>query len=1366
MLAGFLRVGDGDCTAEAGRQVRGLSRRDLSHDVCRLKCENATCLGYTYAPCERICTVYGNPTNILYEGPEGWRPLNGWGAIKSSSGRCGSACFLRKDPCPEYRIVSNGAYVPYPDFRFATNIQATCPTPFVGTLTLRCALGGVEILDGRCSKNCSGGESQIGSFNVPYTGMFHGAVQTTQCSESRAGALGSVSVTCNDGTVELVNGTCGFACQQGSVRAGSGIVEYPAMDHLVTRTLVCPTGYDGSVGVICNNGYVYVTSGRCNAHCEAGTVNITVGPINGTLLHGSIPHTSYATSLCKPSENLTGTVRVDCVDGEATMDESEGAAACYRQCHAGTVLDGIKAVAHPWMSNGTTANLACNEGFVGGLFVQCFNGTVSVLTGDCNQHCNGTARHVNEFLQAECEAGRGLCVNATVTSNGVTLPYGYMTHTESKELQCPNTSHTGVLNVTCLDGMVGYGGMCGRNCPGGMLSSRGTSMIYQPLKHGEEREVPCPLPWGESMYVRCYDSSTRVTGACGAPCLPGLYTKNGAQISYQFMNHSERRRYPCQPQFAVLSFSGSIEFECVDGLISSSGRCYPDCAEGTLENNGAEIFHADIKSEHNVTTRCEPGEEYGIVVVGCVQGLPKVIEGNCGAPCEAQTYMAPRVGDRPIVLEEIGHTAQRWYDCNPELSGRVHFKCDSGFLRIIEGSCGHRCPAQVQDVHGAMFTTSRMEHMEELNVSCTPPYTGVVDVKCAYGQLNVTSRCVRGCFAGYLNVNGAYVQYPQMLSGGRYQTGCPTGFAGEVLMECLDEVPYALVGTCYSHCQAGRWMAPEDEGSYPIEHNLIMFNQSQDIDCPTGWDGYVILRCENGALVKTFGGCYGSCMNGRMITRPGVQFRYAGLSHGEMTSSMQCPDGFVGSVRLYCNNSVVSIGMGGCPAHCTASGIDGATYGGMLHEEIADLVCPEFGALNVRCYDGEVNIISGACIYGCAAGAILDERNSSIEFIAMEHDGNATGVCSGDSTGFIRVKCNDTHVYADPLPGEKCFRHCLPKTVTTLDGSQVQTPYIYHGQMASIDCPAGKPGIIMVQCYDDNITFVEGWCGDMNCAGGEVLNGGAVVPYGTLNNGRTSVVPVSCNDGPSKGYLGEINFACSAGDTSILNITHFLPVLPEESPGVVNVTTLTAQEKESHDDEFFLLCQCCVPPDDPPAVADGLAVDFRVILYWAIGTAILGLIIATATGAIFMRGKAKISRIVPEPSPNKIADLKMLDAGPVPGGSQGPNPQPSSRGGHGRGSGRLAIQAAPTSPTMRTLPGPDSPSRMKALEGDPRRSLRTAAQTRAVRQQMAIEWRGDGLPPGSQDYRRKEFEEKRKKGVTPAAITYVGTLHGTVPPRS
>ena len=29
--------------------------------------------------------------------------------------------------------------------------------------------------------------------------------------------------------------------------------------------------------------------------------------------------------------------------------------------------------------------------------------------------------------------------------------------------------------------------------------------------------------------------------------------------------------------------------------------------------------------------------------------------------------------------------------------------------------------------------------------------------------------------------------------------------------------------------------------------------------------------------VKTFGGCYGSCVNGRMITRPGVQFRYAVL---------------------------------------------------------------------------------------------------------------------------------------------------------------------------------------------------------------------------------------------------------------------------------------------------------------------------------------------------------------------------------------------------------------------------------------------------------------------------------------------------------
>ena len=41
----------------------------------------------------------------------------------------------------------------------------------------------------------------------------------------------------------------------------------------------------------------------------------------------------------------------------------------------------------------------------------------------------------------------------------------------------------------------------------------------------------------------------------------------------------------------------------------------------------------------------------------------------------------------------------------------------------------------MQDVHGAMFTTSRMEHLEELNVSCTPPYTGIVDVKCVRGLL-------------------------------------------------------------------------------------------------------------------------------------------------------------------------------------------------------------------------------------------------------------------------------------------------------------------------------------------------------------------------------------------------------------------------------------------------------------------------------------------------------------------------------------------------------------------------------------------------------------------------------------------------------
>ena len=37
----------------------------------------------------------------------------------------------------------------------------------------------------------------------------------------------------------------------------------------------------------------YTILGRCNAHCEAGTVNITVGPVNGARDEANHPNPTF-----------------------------------------------------------------------------------------------------------------------------------------------------------------------------------------------------------------------------------------------------------------------------------------------------------------------------------------------------------------------------------------------------------------------------------------------------------------------------------------------------------------------------------------------------------------------------------------------------------------------------------------------------------------------------------------------------------------------------------------------------------------------------------------------------------------------------------------------------------------------------------------------------------------------------------------------------------------------------------------------------------------------------------------------------------------------------------------------------------------
>lgn len=537
-------------------------------------------------------------------------------------------------------------------------------------------------------------------------------------------------------------------------------------------------------------------------------------------------------------------------------------------------------------------------------------------------------------------------------------------------------------------------------------------------------------------------------------------------------------------------------------------------------------------------------------------------------------------------------------------------------------------------VYGATFLSPTLEHFNSSEVPCLTPFTGTVQMRCEYGFLNISSGCRQGCFAGNLTMDGgAFVRYPDLVSGDQFDLDCPDGYVGFARLECGDVVPFVQAGACYAHCPAERFY----HGIWDVEHDLIYHTDTVEIPCKEGFDGYVVLKCTAGTVTLEEGGCYKRCANGRFIVRMGITMRHARLAHDEVTPSMPCPEGYVGSVRLLCTNGIVSIGEGGCPSHCSSGVLQGSRYKAMLHLENASLMCPVAGTLQVSCVDGEVTQLGGLCYQGCEAGMLRDENGSSIMYPTIDHLGNVTGACGDGRSGYVQVNCSDGVAMLDALPGQRCFLHCTEGVnLTTSDGAIIYAPPIDHGQQVPVKCPA-TPGTVTVRCSDSVLYIGEGNCGPSNCAAGKLEVGQTKVPHPEINDGFETEAPSQC---PGE-YLGEAIFSCKNGTVEALNVSLVYPAIVGLEAVNFSVDNYSQEFLMERENEYFELCGCCIPPDPPPGSQPISGVDLRKIIFWAVGLAFVGVLASFCGGIWLMRPpkmpaklgklKRKMSRIAPSP---------------------------------------------------------------------------------------------------------------------------------------
>eukprot|EP00931_Biecheleriopsis_adriatica_P115458 TRINITY_DN91243_c0_g1_i1.p1 TRINITY_DN91243_c0_g1~~TRINITY_DN91243_c0_g1_i1.p1 ORF type:complete len:1344 (+),score=210.68 TRINITY_DN91243_c0_g1_i1:99-4130(+) len=1225
--ASFQRMGDGNCMTVHMMPLRGLSRMDLTHGQCRALCNTAVCLGYTYSPCERVCSLHGEPETFppLPE-PDSWGVMNGGGLIAQTDNACGSACFVRKANCDGGTMESAGAFLDYPSLQFGAKRTLDCPFPHKGAVQVACTPVGIVVESGRCLRPCESGLVRDDLFEVQYPPTLHGEYGVGRCPP---GTLGNMTIMCSDGEATHELGRCGTNCPSGSLKSGSASVQYTSLKHEEQTSLKCPRGWVGSVQVECVNAIVFAIDGYCNRHCDEGQVNTTSSGFDaptvvGWASHGELLHDNDVDGPCNStSDMLTGSLVLRCDDGNVSADYSQGF--CMRHCFPGTIGEGLRTVSHDIIPHGGNITVPCNPGFDGFFVLTCDDGLVIHSGGFCYMNC----------------------VAGTITSNAVTLPHGFITHGDNVTVECPRATHTGNITVECDDGYAKMvEGYCGLNCTGGAIPSNGALLVHPSLQHLEIKNFSCPLPHGSALEVRCYDGSIRYQGRCGRHCVGGSVTQNGAIVVYPDLGHGEVRSFPCGTLFAgALSFTGSLTVSCFDSAVTALGACFPDCSPAVIRNNGAKISTPFIPSDKFTTLTCEPRPAFGTVEVQCKEGFAVVVEGTCGLPCQPGYFSSVLTRYTDVWIEEVWHDTGVWKDCPEDLSGQIYVHCYDGILRVKEGQCGERCPSESLIVYGASFVSPSMDHLEVFQQPCLPPYSSVVNLNCTFGKLKVDSDCQKGCFAGTTVLpGGATVPFPDLQSGKTSEPECPEGYVGKITLECVDGSIEVQEGACNSHCDADRFIGPS---GWMVEYLPILHNDTQWQRCPIGFVGNVQLRCDAGVVSIAQGACPRNCLAGSKFVRDGVTMKHKALAHGEMTNDMRCPNAYEGMIRMQCDDSHVSVVSGECLKHCGPGTIQGAQYRNLLHDTEVSVVCPEVGSISIRCWDGGTTILSGACLYGCKKDQIPDVHGVPIAFSNFPHGTKVNGTCTDLGVGEVELACNDTVVsIIGTGVAARCQRHCPVQTTLSRDGTNVTTPYIPHLQQDAVECPGGA-GILSLRCTDSVVTVFDGVCGDENCKAGTVMSNAAVLEHPIINDGRKDG-PGDCGDD----FIGRPTFICRNGTTAVLDVSIIRQPL---IPGIDNESHI-GPEYDFEDIDRFLLCGCCKGVDKPD-VAPVLGTDTMPIVYWAAAVGGAGLLIALGSGLWIHKmrtPKPKLSQVAPKPedvakgapiSPQPIEDNPKLAIG-------------------------------------------------------------------------------------------------------------------------
>lgn len=209
--------------------------------------------------------------------------------------RASSTCRLSGECCAPGELLGDNASLAYPMLEDGDIYLATCTGGYVGTVSLRCSSSVVSQANASesCSPACPAGLVDAGGTSVPFPDMGLGQVSAADCpSENHTGHL---ELSCVDGGIVEVNGSCFASCEAAELPGGRGApsLALPAGLNGQVALAQCPSG-GGSVPMRCNDG-VYETA--CDEADGDSGGSCTCDPEEGQRLPGGAHSAIFAACL-------------------------------------------------------------------------------------------------------------------------------------------------------------------------------------------------------------------------------------------------------------------------------------------------------------------------------------------------------------------------------------------------------------------------------------------------------------------------------------------------------------------------------------------------------------------------------------------------------------------------------------------------------------------------------------------------------------------------------------------------------------------------------------------------------------------------------------------------------------------------------------------------------------------------------------------------------------------------------------------------------------------------------------------------------------------------------------------------------------